>query len=85
MAHESRYRPSRLRRTRHFPSEELYDLTSQIRCASVSISANIAKGCGRSVDADLAQFLKISSGSASELEYHLLLSHDLEGLKSKEY
>jgi four helix bundle protein len=64
--------------TRKFPKEELYGLTSQIRRAASSIPANIAEGCGRTGDTELARFLQISMGSASELEYHLLLAHDLE-------
>jgi four helix bundle protein len=63
--------------TKEFPREELYGLTSQIRRASSSIPANIAEGCGRSGQAEFARFLTIAMGSASELEYHLLLAHDL--------
>ena len=64
--------------TQKFPKEELYGLTSQIRRSSCSISANIAEGCGRKGDADFARFLQIAMGSANELEYHLLLAHDLK-------
>ena len=63
--------------TATFPREELYGLTSQIRRSCASTPANIAEGCGRSGDAELARFLRIAMGSASELEYHLLLAHDL--------
>lgn len=63
--------------TRNFPKEELYGLTSQMRRCSVSIAANIAEGCGRRGDPELARFLQIAMGSASELEYELLLAHDL--------
>ena len=63
--------------TETFPKTELFGLTSQIRRAGVSIPANIAEGCGRDTDADFARFLQIAMGSASELEYHLLLAHDL--------
>ncbi|OGU19071.1 MAG: four helix bundle protein [Ignavibacteria bacterium GWA2_55_25] len=64
--------------TRQFPKEELYGLTSQIRRSSSSIAANIAEGCGRRTNADFARFLQISFSSASEVEYHLILAHDLE-------
>jgi four helix bundle protein len=63
--------------TKSFPKEELYGLTSQIRRSCSSIPANIAEGCGRDGDAELARFLQIAMGSASELEYHLLLANDL--------
>ena len=59
--------------TMEFPRDEQYGLTSQIRRASSSIAANIAEGCGRSGDGELRRFLEIAMGSASELEYHLLL------------
>ena len=71
--------------TAGFPIDEKYGLISQIRRASVSIPANIAEGCGRNSDAELARFLQISMGSASELEYHLLLSHDLMLLDSSDH
>ena len=71
------------RATRSFPKEELYGLTSQIRRASMSVAANIAEGACRGGDADFGRFLQIAIGSPS-VEYHLLLSHDLEMLKTDE-
>jgi len=71
--------------TEKFPREELYGLTSQIRRACSSIPANIAEGCGTHSEAELARFLKIARGSASELEYHLLLARDLDLLPTLEY
>lgn len=65
------------RETAAFPKSELYGLTSQLRRASSSIPANIAEGCGRGGDADFARFLQIAMGSATEVEYHLLLASDL--------
>jgi four helix bundle protein len=65
------------RATAGFPREELYGLTGQIRRSCSSIPANLAEGCGRSGDSDFARFCSIAIGSASELEYHLLLAKDL--------
>ena len=67
--------------TKTFPREELYGLTSQIRRASTSVPTNIAEGCGRTGERELARFLQISMGSASELEYQFLLAYDLKHLK----
>jgi four helix bundle protein len=74
------YRASKL-----FPRDEIYGLTSQMRRACVSIGANIAEGACRGGDLDFARFLQIAAGSASELEYHLLIAHDLEMLKNGDY
>jgi len=73
------------RATENFPREELYGLTGQIRRASASIPANIAEGFGKDGDADFARFLQIARGSASELEYHLLLVKDLGFLEQNNY
>ncbi len=71
--------------SQEFPAHEVYGLTSQIRRAGSSIPANIAEGCGRGSDADFARFLQIAMGSASELEYHLLLAKDLGMLSELKY
>lgn len=71
--------------TKAFPSEELYGLTSQMRRSASSIPTNIAEGCGRSGNKELVRFLQISMGSASELEYQLLLSRDLDYLSPADY
>jgi four helix bundle protein len=68
-----------------FPSEEKYGLTSQMRRSSASVGANIAEGCCRKGDGEFGRFLQIAMGSASELEYHLLLAHDLNFLKAPDY
>jgi four helix bundle protein len=73
------------RLTATFRREELYGLSSQIRRAGSSIAANLAEGCGRNGDAELARFCSMATGSASELEYHLLLGRDLQLIKRKDY
>ena len=67
--------------TASFPREETYGLASQIRRAASSIPSNIAEGCGRDGDPELARFCIIARGSASELEYQLLLGRDLKLLQ----
>jgi four helix bundle protein len=71
--------------TRRFPRDEIYGLTSQIRRASASIGANIAEGCGRRSDPEMKRFIQISRGSASELEYRILLARDLRLLTVEEF
>lgn len=71
--------------TARFPQREEYGLTSQLRRSCASIPANVAEGCGRSGDRELARFAQIAVGSASELEYHLLLARDLDYLGTQDY
>src|SRR6478609_320774 len=65
------------RTTRNFPPAESYGLTSQMRRAAVSISANIAEGAGRNSDRDFAHFLEQAYASAMELASHIFLASDL--------
>jgi len=61
--------------TKVFPKDEAYGMTSQIRRAAASVSANIAEGHGRDGTASFVQFLKVAQGSLKELETHLILSN----------
>lgn len=71
--------------TKNFPSEEKYGLISQIRRACSSIPTNIAEGCGKISEKDFARYLGISFGSASELEYLILLAKDLNFIGEEKY
>jgi four helix bundle protein len=71
--------------SRSFPKDELFGLTSQMRRASASIGANIAEGSCRKGDTEFGRFPQIAVGSASELEYHLLLARDLRILAATDY
>jgi four helix bundle protein len=62
------------RLTRHFPRDELFGLTSQIRRAAASVPANIAEGHGRENTGNFVLHLRVSQGSLKELETHLLLA-----------
>jgi four helix bundle protein len=68
-----------------YPKEEIYNLVSQLKRSSSSIATNIAEGCGRFSQKDLAHFLQMSLGSAHEVEYLLLLSKDLGFIKIEKY
>jgi four helix bundle protein len=69
------------RDTHDFSKEERFGLTSQIRRSSASIAANLAEGCGRRSDGEMARYIQISMGSGAELSYHLLLARDLDFLR----
>ena len=56
-------------RTRSFPKEEIYGLTSQLRRASYSVPANIVEGASRDSKKDYLHFLYIARGSLSETQY----------------
>src|SRR5688572_31866260 len=62
--------------TKKFPKDELFGLTSQLRRAAVSVSANIAEGSGRNSDPDFAHFLELSYGSAMEVASLLFIAAD---------
>jgi four helix bundle protein len=68
-----------------FPKYEVFGLTSQMRRSASSIPMNIAEGCGRGSDADFSRFLQMAMGSASELDYQLLLARDLNYLANQSY
>ena len=68
--------------TAKFPKEERYGLTSQIRRSVVSIPSNIAEGYGRKTTPEYIRFLYIAYGSNCELETQILLSGDLDYIKT---
>lgn len=71
--------------TNSFPAEEKFGLVSQMRNSAASITTNISEGCGRSTEKELARFCDISMGSASELEYQLILSKDLTYISEEQH
>ena len=71
--------------TKSFPDDERFGLTSQLRRGTSSIPANLAEGCGRGSDADFGRFVQNAMGSASEVEYELLLAKDLQYFDASSY
>lgn len=68
--------------TSHFPREEIYGLTSQLRRAAVSVPSNISEGAARKTDKEYARFLVIARASAAEIETQLLIADNLGYLKT---
>jgi len=83
LAHELTIQLYRL--TEKFPRTEIFGLTSQIRRTAGSIGANLAEGCGRWGEVELARYVQIAMGSASELQNHLRLAKDLGFLSPGDY
>ena len=71
--------------TKNFPSDERFGLTAQLRRAAASVPTNIAEGCGRDSERELARFMSIAAVSASEVEYQLLLACDLNYIQDETY
>ena len=66
--------------SRDFPTDERFGLTAHLRKSATSVPSSIAEGCGRNGEKELCRFFSIAAGSACELEYQVLLAHDLEYL-----
>ncbi|MGH7822576.1 MAG: four helix bundle protein [Candidatus Binatia bacterium] len=60
-------------------------MVAQLRRSATSVPSNIAEACGRSSQSDFLRVLHIAMGSAAEVEYQLLLSHDLGFLGDSDY
>lgn len=73
------------RNTRNFPKEELFALTSQIRRAIGSVTANLAEGSGRATQADRANFVNVAYASGLEVLDHLITAYDLEYIELEVY
>ena len=66
------------------PKEEMFALSDQMRKAAVSIPSNIAEGCGRRLQGELKNFLRIACGSAAELETQMQICLNLGYLQSED-
>lgn len=66
--------------TRSFPQDEIFGITSQIRRAASSVSANIAEGFGRATVPDRLHFLSVARGSLLETKNFIYLAEKLDYL-----
>ena len=71
--------------SRHFPEDERFGLTSQLRRAAVSIEANIAEGYKKTGRADKLRFFNIAQGSLEECRDYHILAKDLDYINEEEF
>jgi four helix bundle protein len=71
--------------TEHFPKDEHFGLTNQVRRASVSVASNIAEGFGRRTKADRIHFYDMARASLHEVQAQMLIAKDISYLSEDEY
>ena len=71
--------------TKAFPKDEIFGLVSQMRRAGIAVRSNMSAGHARGTDKEKLHFLRISSGSLSEIETQLMLSFNLGYISQKEF
>ncbi len=71
--------------SKHFPEDERFGLTSQLRRAAVSIEANIAEGYKKTGKADKLRFFNIAQGSLEECRDYHILAKDLDYINEEEF
>ena len=71
--------------TRKFPRSEQFGLISQLNRAAVSISLNVAEGCGRNSDAELSRFSQIAIGSVNEVVTVLYIGLEQKYISKEEF
>jgi four helix bundle protein len=72
-------------KTKTFPKDELFSLTSQIKRSAISIPSNIAEGAARESNKEFLRFLFIAQGSVSELDTQLIIAKTLNLLCQEDY
>ena len=71
--------------TKDFPKSEIWGLTSQMRRAAVSASANIVEGAARRNRNEYLQFLYIAKSSLAELNYYIRFAKEIGYLNANRY
>ena len=71
--------------TKLFPSEERYNLCSQIQRASISIVSNIVEGLSRNSDKEKIRFIEIAYGSLMEVYCQVYISVDLLYITAQQF
>ena len=71
--------------TKHFPKEEVFGLTSQLKRSVISITTNIVEGRGKSTDKDFLKFLYISNGSLNECRCYYEIALELNFINQEQF
>ena len=71
--------------TKLFPSEERYNLCSQIQRAAISIVSNIAEGLSRNSEKEKIRFIEIAYGSLMEVYCQVYISVDLLYITAQQF
>ena len=71
--------------TKHFPADERFGLTNQLRRASVSVSANLAEGSGRGTNPEFIRFIGIAYGSLMEVVSHITIAKELGFVNDEDF
>jgi len=71
--------------TSKFPKEENFNLTSQLKRASVSISLNIAEGSARKSKIDFKRFIQIARGSLNEVVTCLYIAVEQKYINQEDF
>ncbi len=69
----------------HFPTDEKFGITSQIKRSIVSVPSNIAEGAGRHTPKQFVQFLSNANGSACEADTQLIIANRVGFLEDEVY
>ena len=70
--------------TKSLPSDEKYNLISQLKRSVISVPSNIAEGAGRSSTKEFIRFIDIANGSLSELETQLIIIDKMDFYETEE-
>lgn len=72
-------------KTKSFPKDELFALTSQVKRSAISIPSNISEGASRDSNKEFLRFLLIAQGSISELDTQLIIANNLNFLSKEDF
>jgi four helix bundle protein len=69
----------------HFPKEEKYALSDQLRRAVVSVPSNIVEGVGRATDKDKAHFVSMAYTSLMEVLCQMEIAYRVKYISEDEF